>query len=61
MIRTTRARSIELRERMHALLREYSDDSSGDMKLAILVSLHPVDGPVDGRADAAESGGPDRS
>ena len=61
MIRTTRARSIELRERMHALLREYSDDSSGDMKLAILVSLHPVDGPVDGRADAAEPGGSKRS
>ena len=57
VIRTTRARSIELRERMHALLREYADEPSGDARLAVFVSLHPVGEPVRG----TEDGGPDRT
>lgn len=63
LIRTTRARSIEFRERMQALLHEYTDESSGDLTLAVLVSLHPVGVPA-GDAESggdAGSGGPDAS
>ncbi|MEO8470225.1 MAG: winged helix-turn-helix domain-containing protein [Chloroflexota bacterium] len=56
LIRTTHARSIELRERMQSLLHEYADDSSGDMTLAVLVSLHPVAVPA---GDAEPDGDPE--
>lgn len=42
LIRMTRPRSVELRERMHALLQEFQDDPGADTKLAVFISLHPV-------------------
>ncbi len=43
LIRTTRARSIELRERMVALVGEYdTDDAAADITLGAFLSLHPM-------------------